>query len=244
MKQYTIHDLVIEVTRKCNLECDHCLRGKAQCIDLNTDYVSKLFDQVDCVSTIVFTGGEPSLVPQIISKVIDIAKEKDVDIGSFFIVTNAVKTSDKFLKALLKCFLYCTDIEENPICLEISNDEHHDYERHNPENTRKLLAFRFARKKNKNDCYNYAKAETIKSEGSAELNYGGSEVPISEISIDENTIEETIYLNCLGNLLPSCDLSYEHQDDTDIIIGNVNDFNFNLGTAIKTYNERYQLEYA
>jgi len=39
--------LVIEVTRRCNLRCDHCLRGDPQNLDLDVSLVSRLFDQVE-----------------------------------------------------------------------------------------------------------------------------------------------------------------------------------------------------
>jgi len=236
-----INDLVIEVTRRCNMSCDHCLRGEQQNIDLDTSYVSKLFDQVNYLRTITFTGGEPSLVPHIISKIIDIAKEKNVVIGRFYIVTNAKIVTTEFMEVLLKCFLYCTEIDDEIKCLSISNDIHHGALEDIQENVRKLLAFRFAEKRHEEDYYNYYDENTMINEGNASLNYGGRPIEPNEVFIQDDYIEDQIYLNCKGNLIPCCDFSYETQNESNVIIGNVNEPCFNLQQAIETYNEQYEL---
>lgn len=38
MKAY-IYNLIFEVTRKCNLHCEHCLQGNAQNLDLSKEIV-------------------------------------------------------------------------------------------------------------------------------------------------------------------------------------------------------------
>lgn len=35
-------NIVIEVTRKCNLACDHCFRGCAQNMNIKLEYIDKL----------------------------------------------------------------------------------------------------------------------------------------------------------------------------------------------------------
>ena len=56
-------DLFIEVTRRCNMSCKHCLRGDAQNLDIKLEsidlFLSKLKNK--CFKRILFTGGEPSL---------------------------------------------------------------------------------------------------------------------------------------------------------------------------------------
>lgn len=53
--------LILEVTRKCNLHCAHCLRGDAQCVDMSKSTIDKLMPMLGKVSSVTFTGGEPSL---------------------------------------------------------------------------------------------------------------------------------------------------------------------------------------
>lgn len=41
------NQFVIEVTRRCNLACDHCARGEAQDIDLQPMYIDEIWGKVD-----------------------------------------------------------------------------------------------------------------------------------------------------------------------------------------------------
>lgn len=54
-----IDSLIVEVTRKCNMECSHCLRGPGEETFLNPDHIEKLFSRIDTIGCITFTGGEP-----------------------------------------------------------------------------------------------------------------------------------------------------------------------------------------
>ena len=74
----TISNLVIEVTRKCNMFCDHCLRGDLQNIDLKKEYVDSLLNQVDQINNVTFSGGEPSLNIPIIEYFLEQCKEKNL----------------------------------------------------------------------------------------------------------------------------------------------------------------------
>jgi len=47
-----IYNLVIEVTRRCNMECEHCLRGEAENVDMDIKYIEKLFQKIDYISTL------------------------------------------------------------------------------------------------------------------------------------------------------------------------------------------------
>ena len=58
-----ISNLVVEVTRRCNMSCDHCLRGCGQNMDLQDKHIETLTSQLEngYISNITFSGGEPSL---------------------------------------------------------------------------------------------------------------------------------------------------------------------------------------
>ena len=53
-----IYNLVLEVTRRCNMCCAHCLRGEAQNMDMQKETIDKLLDQTDSISMVTFSGGE------------------------------------------------------------------------------------------------------------------------------------------------------------------------------------------
>ena len=60
-----VNYLAIEVTRRCNMKCNHCLRGDAQNLDISTAVLSGIAKHIHPAS-VIFTGGEPSLnVPAI-----------------------------------------------------------------------------------------------------------------------------------------------------------------------------------
>ena len=54
--KYYIENLCVEVTRKCNMKCAHCLRGDAQNMDINTCYIDTLLENVSGIGSITFTG--------------------------------------------------------------------------------------------------------------------------------------------------------------------------------------------
>ena len=41
------YNLMLEVTRRCNLQCEHCMRGEAQNIDMPTKILKKALTQFD-----------------------------------------------------------------------------------------------------------------------------------------------------------------------------------------------------
>lgn len=55
-----VNYLAIEVTRRCNMKCEHCLRGDAQNLDISTAVLSGIAKHIHPAS-VIFTGGEPSL---------------------------------------------------------------------------------------------------------------------------------------------------------------------------------------
>ena len=235
-----IDDLIIEITRKCNMACEHCLRGDAENVNLDIAHVEKLFNQVDSIGTLTITGGEPSLHPEIIDQIIEIAKLKEVSIDRFYMVTNAKKVTDEFMVSLIKLYSYCNDMTEEGIGgLAISNDDYHD--ELISENVRKLQIFKFTHFKNR-DGERYD--DNMVNEGRAILNYGGREVEPMAYEIWDNTISNNdVYLNCKGDILTDCNLSYESQEEKkEFLLGNVQKKGFNLLRAVEKYNAKLEKE--
>ena len=51
----------IEITRRCNFACEHCIRGDAQNMDMPTEIIDLFYDKISELQEIVFVGGEPLL---------------------------------------------------------------------------------------------------------------------------------------------------------------------------------------
>lgn len=228
-----IDNIVIEITRKCNMSCDHCLRGEPENMVIDVDYVNQLFSQVESIGTLTITGGEPSLHPEIIMDIVDLARSYGIEINNFYMVTNGKKVTGEFLMAVTKLWAYCSDNEVST--LAVSGDLYHDELKNSTIN--KLRAFSFFNIREEGQSYD----NMVISEGRGENYYGNKEVSFSEFTIEDDYISDSyLYLNCEGNLLGACDLSYESQREKALIIANVQDKKFNLLRSIKKYNKKFK----
>lgn len=232
--KYSLDNLVIECTRRCNMECLHCLRGESEDIDMDLKIINQFFKQIEYISTLTLSGGEPSLVPGLLMKIIKVAKRNKVGIDSFYMATNAKEVSDKFIQSMVQWYLFCWNGEMNDV--QISNDNFH--EKVSQDNIRKLEAFRFVSMKY--EKYMLTDKDLIR-EGRAAINCDCiRDAEPSAISMDDENsrIEDTLYLNCKGDLFSSCDLSYETQDNNPRFrLGNVMDKSFDLEKAVVAYNK-------
>ncbi len=207
----TLNNLIIEITRKCNLQCNHCLRGTAENKNITKETLEKflLNNDIKYISMVSFTGGEPSLNTQAIEDFIAICKENNIEIGSFYIATNGVEAKEKFLKVLLDLYLFCSDNEVSQV--EISRSDFHD-----PQDEAwidKLKCLRFV---NERDILDY---KSIISEGKGkrlnELNGTidqARKIEIYPLEVEDNErIDGEVYLNVNGDICASCNLSYARQ---------------------------------
>ena len=211
-----------------------CLRGDIQNIDIEDTYIENVFKKVSSISELTITGGEPSIVPEKILSIVNLAKKHNVYIGSFYIATNAMEVNENFLMAVLKLYVYC-DYKEG-CSLQYSNDQFHNEIDNN--NIELLKGLSFVSAKNHEDYP--LKVEQLLNQGRTFYGWGAyKEVSIHKKDIEENRIEGMIYLNAIGNIIPECDLSYDSQDMECLIICSVKD-KFNLINSVKKYNERIE----
>lgn len=116
---------MIEITRKCNLKCAHCLRGDAQNITMSKEVIDKIFeDTADCKS-FLFTGGEPLLALDEIEYFVDKI------LKSYWTTSNITMTingtiRDKRLVDIANKF--CKSKEGRTFHILVSEDEFHDNE--------------------------------------------------------------------------------------------------------------------
>ena len=196
-----ISSLIIEVTRKCNMKCEHCMRGGAQSKNIDYKYIDILLQQVDSIGGVVFTGGEPSLNTDAIEYFLRVCKRRNIDISYFLIATNGKNIKEEFVIACLKLYSYCSDKEVCTVVL--SNDIYHK-----PFNTNyellKGLSFFTKRNKNDNAQYNLIKEGRAKYLGTRDL--------YEHEIIDEDDFQNNeIYLNVNGDIINGCDWSYVSQ---------------------------------
>ena len=57
--KYKLNSLSVEITRKCNFKCRHCMRGQAQDVTITPRIIDRLFEQIEDVKGMIgLTGGE------------------------------------------------------------------------------------------------------------------------------------------------------------------------------------------
>lgn len=105
--------LSIEMTRRCNMNCDFCSRGKAQSIDITPEIIDKTLDEVkgyyiDCLR---LNGGEPFLNADMIEYLVDSIIEKHIMIGRVCIFTNGTIKNEKIKDSLYRLHSYLLKIE-------------------------------------------------------------------------------------------------------------------------------------
>lgn len=232
-----IYSLVIEVGRKCNMNppCQHCLRGYPQNKVISEKVLEKFFSQVNYISSITIGGGEPTLHLDEIDNLINIILKHNVEIGSFYIVTNGKIYRQRLID--ICNFLYNDICWDNELSgLAVSDDKFHR-ERH--KNIDKFLYNKnryyfedkyqeemrpYARDKDKES--DFAKVPIINM-GMAKINKIGNKelniyLPYKETWNDQIWVSDTeLYLTYDGRLLPCCDLSYNIIDSNKYTIGNI-----------------------
>lgn len=206
MDDIQIRTLIIETTRQCQLQCDHCLRGDSDSCVMNKDYIEELLDNVESIDTVTFTGGEPFLNPQCIEDFIHICKRNDIVVGNFFIATNGIihETRSELAKsgidAIMGLYQLCDDNEISSI--RISNTKWHG---DNISDNNLLNIFSFTHYDGADWMPSY-----IISEGRGAGIHGAIRIETNDIDWEYPTEIDT-YLNCNGEVLWNCNLSYETQ---------------------------------
>ena len=121
-----IYSFIIETTRRCNMRCRHCLRGDPENKAMKRKYLDSFLSQVGYISSVTFTGGEPTLPSGMnaICDFMDSCCKYKVDVGGFYIVTNGKVWRPEFATLVNELWVFCSDNEASGI--DISGDQFHE----------------------------------------------------------------------------------------------------------------------
>jgi|GEM_PF-159418 len=240
LKKLEIDELIIEITRRCNMACEHCLRSNAECTDIDEKYIDMALEHIEHIRTLTFTGGEISLHPMPILYTLKKCKEFNITVDSIYCATNAMLFNQDLMNYLIMWQEYIlqennnyhsdcingdwledyeryikpmfdfTSYDMRPVTLAISFDEYH-------EDIPLKSLYRLS-------CYSFTNfSDKCLKRGSmliAEGRLEGETHNTRQLSItDSMEIEELenkllvkeIYLNAIGLITKNCDLSYDHQ---------------------------------
>ena len=220
-EKINVYNLILETTRRCNMNCRHCLRGESEDADMSMDKVIPLLERVNAISQITFTGGEPSLNVPFLEDVLTYVKENNIPVYSFYIVTNGKEINDRFLAIIMKWYTYCISCGgETEVCgISLSKDNFH--EKIPYENELFLKAFSFYRDDKTQD---FRKRPLIREGRAEELSYGefkfsapkiNEEIYVENFDETDNVydLSDALYVTCHGDILADCDLSYRDMED-------------------------------
>lgn len=207
--QITFSNLVLEVTRKCNMNCPHCLRGPAQRVEMDLEIINRITTQTSFIHTLTISGGEPSLAGRTINHLRWALYFNNCELSQFWMTVNARFFKKDFYDALWELYDACYD-KDNCV-LTISGDQYHS--------AMSRVAFD---KYSELPFFNTSRMQSIEdhmllSEGRAakyQMGYREVEVQktISDYCLDDELyIGDTIYINAKGDVILCCDLSYISQ---------------------------------
>ncbi len=109
------------LTQKCNLKCDHCLRGDGNAVDISDETLNNFFKNIKEIGNLCLGGGEPSLLPERVNKTLEIIKQNNVIIHNINVTSNGLDYSEEFADALLGFRKYvneCRQRKDNRLELE------------------------------------------------------------------------------------------------------------------------------
>lgn len=208
MKKVRLDSVSIEITRRCNMKCPHCLCGDAQDIDINKKDIRNLLKCVFEIRILTFTGGEPSLNVKAIRYILKLIKQYNILVEEFVIITNGSKSSihPDFIKVCQELYEHqmkdaCEEYQGH--MLFMSNDEYHD-KTHQEEVHNVLSQYPFYRKR----FTDYAPIRLLK-QGRSKTGY---EIGEKTIGLDCDYVFGTVFLSATGYILAEPDYSYDNQE--------------------------------
>lgn len=232
--KFFVHELILEVTRKCNMCCPHCLRGDAENMDMKKETIDKILDSIEGISNVTFTGGEPTLNLPLIEYFFQKAEEKEKMPSSFFIATNGKENQLELASILLKWY---EKMDEKECCaISISKDAYH--EDISSEILKGLVFY--------SDCKEHSDYELdedwIINEGRAYDNgfIGSNRKPnilnLNDQDIDSDTCYlELLYVAADEKILGDCDVAFENQEE--YMFSMLDDFQIKAENEIKKLEE-------
>lgn len=256
----SISDAVIEVTRKCNMNCEHCLRGATQRKVIDNGYIHKFLQLIDSVGSLTITGGEPTLAMNALEQIANCITYGNAEVGSFYMVTNGKSINiEEVAEWAYRMYGVCGDNELSAIAF--SFDDFHvstfnwkqlQKQKNNYHRLTDKLDNEYGLSENggcgsfvhKHSDNRFGYANLIK-EGRA-TNIGSRETytTMFEEDIYCDTIhftESELYLSCSGYIVSGCDWSYNTIDNDDKVrICHIDDLNCqdDLIETIRAYNKK------
>lgn len=210
-----VNTLILEVTRRCNMCCPHCLRGDAQDLDISFDTIDKVLKLQDGpAGSVTFTGGEPTLNLKAIEYYFKEAEKQGKLPYAFYVVTNGKTNQEELATLLLRWY---PKMEEKEFCgVALSVDEYHDNEEDPEYSILKGLSFYDNSKENYDLWKNLINEGRAYDNGMGVRNPRPEAIPYGLEEEDSSDIDE-LYIAANGNIFGDCDCSFERVDEEAVL---------------------------
>jgi hypothetical protein len=224
--EINVYELVLELTRWCNMQCNHCIRGARQRHRMSLEVMQKTLRAFDRIDTITFSGGEPFLAVDLMRAALDECRWHSMNVGNVFIATNGSVINGK-VKEIIKDWLqYTSDGELN--CIRISTDQFHDPINKWPWEELKDELIEYMGLKVYFEYLKPSDTRAVIDDGFAKSNGIGNRPIRSDIEIgtwgkdNENVnLHGALYVNVYGDMFSTCGISYRSQAEGKFFMGNV-----------------------
>ena len=238
-----VDSLIIEVTRRCNMQCEHCLRGDAQNLDVSHEVLEFIAKTIK-PGTVTFSGGEPSLNVPAIEEYFRLAEKYGTMPSSFYVATNGA-TSDEQMKNLALTLLEAyPKMDEPDMCeVNVSVDMFHEAWKE-ADHSAILRGLAFFRVNGKRHSLTDDDMSWLISVGRAAENGIGArdgwdldtsmESLVQDIYVmggETHVHFDTLYVSANGNVVSNCDSSYDDIDDKENVICHISE----LRNVVKAY---------
>lgn len=245
LKKIFIRKLNIEITRKCNFKCEHCMRGEAQNIDMSEEMVEKILENYFMIYHLEITGGEPLLNVPLIRKIFETLEKNNIGVKCISITTNGSIRSKDLADLINRYSIKYKNIEFN-----YSSDLFHKSQMENwEEEINKSVEFYKEYGIVLKDLKNPASYEILSFNGRAKKLKGQIkrfkwDKKLHMVAfIDREYLyeipESSLYYSANGNIYLSSMHSFEDVDNEKI--GNVMDAGKNIIDMIFYWNRKYPI---
>lgn len=119
MKKLNVNYMYLEITRRCTLECAHCMRGNRQNIDMSEEILDNALKDVTHIHELDLGGGEPLLVPQVIESIINKIRTYGIKVDKISFTTNGTVLTPRVVELIRKLQ------EIAPLNVRLSHDKFH-----------------------------------------------------------------------------------------------------------------------
>lgn len=128
MQRISFNEIELEITRRCQLKCAHCMRGDAQDIDMSYEIIDRLLEQVKSIDSLVFTGGEPTLNLDGMKYFLDKLIENNIHLGRMSYITNGVLMTQDIIDVIRGYYDWIEHSDNHSkvyISIGVSDDRYH-----------------------------------------------------------------------------------------------------------------------